>query len=177
MSGSLGLESGTVRVVPYAPAWPALFAAEAERIRAALGGLPLRLEHMGSTGIPGLAAKPIVDILAGRPPGSAVAPYVEALVRAGYVHRGEQGIPGREFFRRGDPRSYHLHLAEEGAPAWRTPLAFRDALRADPALAAEYTRLKLELAARFPRDREAYIEGKGPFVAGVLRGVAEPGRG
>lgn len=177
MSDSLGLESGTVRVVPYDPAWPALFAAEADRIRVAADGLPLRLEHMGSTSIPGLAAKPIVDILAGRPPGSAVAPYVEALVRAGYAHRGEQGIPGREFFRRGDPRSYHVHLAEEGSPAWRTPLAFRDALRADPALAAEYGALKRELAARFPRDRESYIEGKGPFVARVLRGGAEPGRG
>ena len=173
MSHSLGLESGTVRVVPYDPAWPALFAAEAARIAAALDGLPLRLEHMGSTGVPGLAAKPIVDILAGRPPGSPAAPYVEALVRAGYQHRGEQGIPGREFFRRGTPRSWHVHLAEEGAPAWRTPLAFRDALRADPALAAEYAALKLELAARFPRDREAYIEGKGPFVARVLRGAAE----
>jgi GrpB-like predicted nucleotidyltransferase (UPF0157 family) len=177
MSGSLGLESGTVRVVPYDPAWPALFAAEAARIRAALDGLPLRLEHMGSTGVPGLAAKPIVDILAGRPPGSAVGPYVEALARAGYAHRGEQGIPGREFFRRGDPRAYHVHLAEEGSAPWRTPLAFRDALRADPALAAEYGALKRELAARFPRDREAYIEGKGPFVARVLREAAEPGLG
>lgn len=177
MGGSLGLESGTVRVVPYDPAWPELFAAEAARIAAALQGLPLGLEHMGSTGVPGLAAKPVVDILAGRPPGSAAAPYVEALVRAGYAHRGEQGIPGREFFRRGDPRAYHLHLAEEGSDPWRTPLAFRDALRADPALAAEYARLKRELAARFPRDREAYIEGKGPFVARVLRGGAEPGRG
>lgn len=177
MSDSLGLESGTVRVAPYDPAWPALFAAEAARIGAAAGALPLRLEHVGSTGVPGLAAKPIVDVLAGRPPGSSAAPYVEALVRAGYEHRGEQGIPGREFFRRGTPRAYHVHLAERDGPVWREMLRFRDALRADPSLAAEYARLKHELAARFPREREAYTSGKGPFVAGVLRRAAERDRG
>lgn len=177
MSDSLGLEAGTVRVVPYDPAWPALFAAEAARIAAVPVAPPLRLEHVGSTGVPGLAAKPIVDILAGRPPGSSAAPYVQALVRAGYVHRGEQGIPGREFFRRGTPRSYHVHLAELDGPVWREMLRFRDALRADPSAAAAYGELKLGLAARFPRDREAYTGGKGPFVAGVLRRAAEPGRG
>jgi hypothetical protein len=127
--------------------------------------------------VPGLAAKPIVDILAGRPPGSSAAPYVEALVRAGYVHRGEQGIPGGEFFRRGTPRRYRVHPAELDGPVWRDMLRFRDALRADPSAAAAYAELKLGLAARFPRDREAYTGGKGPFVAGVLRRAAEPDRG
>lgn len=169
MDPALGLESGVVRVVPYHPAWPELFAAEAARIAAALDGLPLRLEHVGSTSVPGLAAKPIVDILAGRPPGEPAAPYVAALRRAGYDHRGEQGIPGREFFRRGTPRSYHVHLAEEGGRFWRDHLRFRDALRADPSLAAAYEALKRELAARYPQDREAYIEGKTAFVTGVLR--------
>ncbi|HEU0076226.1 MAG TPA: GrpB family protein [Longimicrobiaceae bacterium] len=98
-----------------------------------------------------------------------------ALVRAGYEHRGEQGIPGREFFRRGTPRAFHVHLAETDGPVWREMLRFRDALRADPALAAEYAELKLRLAARFPRDREAYLGGKGPFIAGVLRRAAETG--
>lgn len=177
MSDSLGLEAGTVRVVPYDGAWPALFAAEAARIAAATDTLPLRLEHVGSTSVPGLAAKPVLDILAGRPPGSSAAPYVQALVGAGYVHRGEQGIPGREFFRRGTPRAYHLHLAEVDGPVWREMLRFRDALRADPSAAAEYAELKLGLAARFPRDRGAYIGGKGPFIAEVLRGAAERDQG
>ncbi len=174
MSDSLGLESGTVRVVPYDPAWPALFAAEAARIAAAPGALPLRIEHVGSTAVPGLAAKPVLDVLAGRPPGSSAAPYVAALVRAGYEHRGELGIPGREFFRRGTPGTCHLHLAEVDGPVWREMLRFRDALRADPSAAAEYAELKLGLAARFPREREAYLGGKAPFIAGVLRRAAEP---
>jgi GrpB-like predicted nucleotidyltransferase (UPF0157 family) len=177
MSDSLGLEPGTVRVVPYDGTWPALFAAEAARIGAATDTLPLRLEHVGSTSVPRLAAKPILDILAGRPPGSSTAPYVQALVGAGYVHRGEQGIPGREFFRRGTPRAYHLHLAELEGPVWREMLRFRDSLREDPSLAAGYAALKLELAARFARDREAYIGGKGPFIARVLRAAAERDRG
>ena len=166
---SLGLESGTVRLVPYDPAWAALFAAEARRLHAALGPeLPLALEHTGSTAVPGLAAKPILDLLGGYPPGTSVERYVAALVRAGYVHRGEQGIPGREFFRRGEPRAYHLHLAEQNGAFWREHLAFRDALRAQPAVRDAYAGLKLELARRFPRDREAYIEGKGAFVRRVV---------
>src|SRR5829696_1506509 len=109
---SLGLERGTVRVAEYDSAWPALFEAEAERLRQAFATveLPVTLEHMGSTAVPGLAAKPIVDILGGHPDGAAVLPYITVLTSADYVHRGQQGIPGREFFRRGDPRSYHLHL-------------------------------------------------------------------
>ena len=166
---SLGLESGTVRVVPHDPAWAALFAAEVARLRAALApDLPLTLEHMGSTAVPGLAAKPILDLLGGYPPGAAVDPYIAALGEAGYVHRGERGIPGREFFRRGEPRAYHLHLVTEGGTIWREQLAFRDALRRQPALRDAYAALKLELARRFPRDRESYIDGKGAFVRQVV---------
>lgn len=165
----LGLERGTVRLVPHDPAWAALFAAEAGRLRAALGpALPLALEHMGSTAVPGLAAKPILDLLGGYPPGAPVERWVRALVRAGYTHRGEQGIPGREFFRRGEPRAYHLHLAVRDGSFWREHLAFRDALRARPAVRDAYAALKLELARRHPRDREAYIEGKGAFVRQVV---------
>ena len=165
----LGLESGTVRVVPYDPAWPALFAAESARLTAALGArLPLALEHMGSTAVPGLAAKPVLDLLGGYAPGAPVTEYVAALVRAGYVHRGEQGIPGREFFRRGEPRAYHLHVVADGSTVWREQLAFRDALRRDPVLRVAYAELKLSLARRFPRDRESYIDGKGDFVRRVV---------
>lgn len=166
---SLGLESGTVRVVPYDPAWVSLFAAEVARIRAVLTpDLPLTLEHMGSTAVPGLAAKPILDLLGGYPPDAPVGRIVAALADAGYVHRGEQGIPGREFFRRGDPRAYHLHLVAEGGTIWHEQLAFRDALRGEPALRDAYAALKLELARQFPRDRESYIAGKSAFVLRVV---------
>ncbi|HEX5727239.1 MAG TPA: GrpB family protein [Longimicrobiaceae bacterium] len=172
----LGLESGTVRLAPYDPAWPGLFAAEAARLAPVLEahGLSLRLEHVGSTSVPGLAAKPVLDILAGRPPGEGPERHIAALVAAGYDHRGEQGIPGREFFRRGTPRSYHVHMVEVGSPQWRRHLAFRDHLRAHPEDAAAYSALKAALAARFPRDRETYTESKAPFITEILARAAIP---
>ena len=167
---SLGLPSGTVQVVGYDPAWPLLFSQEAERIRGFLGELPLALEHMGSTAVPGLAAKPILDILAGHPREADLSAYIAAIERAGYLYRGEQGIPGRHFFRRGDPRSYHLHLTVRHERFWRDHLSFRDALRDDPRLREEYAALKRGLAERYPMDRESYIEGKTWFVAHVVGG-------
>jgi GrpB-like predicted nucleotidyltransferase (UPF0157 family) len=166
---SLGLERGTVRLVPYDSRWPLLFLDEVERIRSTAGAdLPLAIEHVGSTAISGLAAKPILDLLGGYPRGANVSSYIDALIRAGYQHRGEQGIPGREFFRRGDPRSHHFHLAEEGGTFWREHLAFRDALRAQPELRDAYGALKLQLARKYPYHREAYIEGKTEFVRTVV---------
>jgi GrpB-like predicted nucleotidyltransferase (UPF0157 family) len=168
---TLGLESGIVRLEPYDPAWPELFAAEAERLQKffAGAGLLVTLEHTGSTAIPGLASKPVLDILGGYAEGAPVAEYIDVLTTAGYVHRGEQGVPGREFFRRGNPRSYHLHLTKIDGPFWRDHLTFRNRLRTDDALRDAYAALKHDLAARFPRDREAYIKGKGTFVNDILR--------
>src|SRR6266568_3023147 len=153
MASPLGLESGTVRIVPYDPEWPLLFDVEARRLRSALAPLPIVLEHTGSTSVPGLAAKPVLDILAGVTEGASVERYVVKLIGAGYLHRGDRGIPGREFFRRGDPRAYHLHLAPIGSTFWREHLAFRDYLRMHADIRDEYAELKRSLAARFPRDR------------------------
>jgi GrpB-like predicted nucleotidyltransferase (UPF0157 family) len=165
---SLGLESGTVQVVPYDAEWPKLFRSESSRIAEAIKPLELRLEHTGSTAVPGLAAKPVLDILAGYTDPDQLAQLVSALQRAGYVHRGPQGIPEREFFRRGEPRAYHVHLTLIGSRFWRDHLVFRDRLREDPSVRDAYAALKLRLAAEHPRDREAYIAGKTGFVRGVL---------
>ncbi|MDF1504671.1 GrpB family protein [Roseisolibacter sp. H3M3-2] len=176
---ALGLASGSVRLAAPDAGWAGAYADEAARIRAAVGGLPVAVEHVGSTAVPGLVAKPILDLLLGRPadvPGEA---YVAPLAALGYVHRGPYGIPGREYFVRDDAaglRTHHLHLVREGSALWRDHLAFRDALRADPALAAEYAALKRALAAAHAADREAYTDGKGAFVRRVLRlAGADPG--
>lgn len=166
----LGLESKTIRVVAYDDRWPSLFEAEAGRIVAAVAaaGLPaLTLEHVGSTAVPGLAAKPVLDIAAGYPSGARAAQYIAALESIGYVHRGENELPGREFFRRGALRSHHLHLVQHGGAHWERYLRFRNALRADPALRDAYADIKRALAARYPRDRESYIAGKTEFVERV----------
>ena len=171
MSSPLGLESKTVRVVAYDERWPALFHAESARIAHAItaAGLPwLVIEHVGSTAVPGLAAKPILDLAAGYATGLRPAPYIPVLEALGYRYRGESGLPGREFFRLGELRSHHFHLVELDGTHWKRYLSFRDALRADLALRDAYAALKQALAERFPRDREAYIEGKTAFVERVL---------
>jgi GrpB-like predicted nucleotidyltransferase (UPF0157 family) len=165
---SLGLEAGVVRLVEYDHRWPALFTAESARLRTAIGPLDLRLAHIGSTAVPGLASKPVLDILAGYRDPDARAGCIGALIAAGYQYRGEQSIPGRDFFRRGDPRAYHLHLAQVDSAFWEEHLAFRDLLRGNAVLRDAYGSLKRELAARFPRDRGGYIDAKGPFVRQAL---------
>jgi GrpB-like predicted nucleotidyltransferase (UPF0157 family) len=176
---ALGPEPGVVRLAEPDPRWPVLFAAERERILRCCGAVPICFEHVGSTSIPGLCAKPILDIAAGRAPGSALPDCIAALVRAGYEHRGERGVPGREFFCRGEPRAYHLHLVVEGGPLWRDYLVFRDYLRAHPEAVRAFAETKRALAARLTRDREAYTLAKTPHVEAILllaRAAREPVR-
>jgi GrpB-like predicted nucleotidyltransferase (UPF0157 family) len=169
MADSLGLEPGVVRLVEYDTRWPALFIAEEQRIRTHCGTLRLRLEHVGGTSIPGMCAKPILDIAAGRPRDSSIQDYVAALEHAGYEHRGERGVPGRQYFCWGQPRAYHVHLVDEAGPLWRDYLAFRDYLRTHSEDARQFSRLKLGLAERFPNDREGYMNAKASYVDEILR--------
>jgi GrpB-like predicted nucleotidyltransferase (UPF0157 family) len=131
--------------------------------------LLLRLEHVGSTAVPGLSAKPVIDILAGVPARASRKPYVAALVQLGYEHLGAYGVPGRDYFRRGNPRTHHVHVVSWSSRFWHEQLLFRDHLRAHPDAAREYTALKRELAAAFPDDGRKYSEEKGPFIKSVLR--------
>lgn len=166
----LGLRSGTVTVVPYDARWAGLFDADARELARALGPAILAIHHVGSTSIPGLAAKPILDILVSIPDFMRGIALVRELAGLGYEYRPAEEIPDRHFFRRrhGDMRTHHLSLAEPASHHYRVTMAFRDTLRANPAVAAEYGALKLRLAQHFPRDRRAYIEGKTMFIARVL---------
>ena len=166
----LGLHRGTVRVVPYDPAWAELFVEERQRLHDVLGahGLSIAIEHTGSTAVPGLAAKPILDLLAGWTLPEQRQLAIDAFQAGGYVYRGEQGISGRDFFRRGEPRQYHVQLACVDSAFWKDHRAFRDYLREHDDVAAEYGRLKQLLAAQYPTDRAAYIDGKTAIVQDVL---------
>jgi len=156
-------------LVPHDPLWAAEFEAEAARIERVCDDLEIRLEHVGSTAIPGVAAKPIIDILAGVPARAPRRDYVTAIKGIGYEHLGAHGVPGRDYFRRGSPRSHHVHLVSWSSAFWREQLAFRDWLRAHPETAAEYDALKRELARRHADDRKRYQEEKGPFIRSVVR--------
>ncbi|MDF1502136.1 GrpB family protein, partial [Roseisolibacter sp. H3M3-2] len=135
---SLGLARGEVRLAEPTPRWAALYAEEAARLSPALAPFGAALAHCGSTSVPGLPAKPILDLLAGVPAPLDVAALTRALAPLGYEHAPWAGVPGHEVFGRGQPRTHLLHAVPAGGAAWARMLRFRDALRADPALAAEY---------------------------------------
>lgn len=167
-SGPLGLARGQVRLAEPTPLWAALYAEEAARLRHALAAYEPAVEHCGSTSVAGLPAKPILDVLLGVRAPVDVPGMTAALAPLGYEHAPWAGVPGHEVFGKGQPRTHLLHVVPAGGPAWDRMLSFRDALRADAALAAEYAALKRELAARHPSERAAYTDGKAAFVARVL---------
>jgi GrpB-like predicted nucleotidyltransferase (UPF0157 family) len=159
----------SVVLVAYDPLWPEEFRVEADRIARACDDLEFRLEHVGSTAIPGLSAKPIIDIAAGVPPRAPRDPYIQALKELGYAHKGAYGIPGRDYFTRGSPHSHHVHMLSWSSTVWRKTLLFRDRLRANPATMLEYEILKRQLAITYASDRRKYQSEKGPFIQAVLR--------
>jgi GrpB-like predicted nucleotidyltransferase (UPF0157 family) len=169
-----GYRPAPVRLVDPDPAWPAMFAAEAVRIRAALGDCGIALEHVGSTAVPGLRAKPVIDILAAVRDECCLGDVVERLAGIGYLYtpEAERDDPARRVFRKGPAdmalsRSHHLHLAERDGHYWRRLVAFRDRLRVHPEEAAAYVALKERLAARFEGQSRRYTSGKHAFVAAV----------
>jgi gamma-glutamyl-gamma-aminobutyrate hydrolase PuuD/GrpB-like predicted nucleotidyltransferase (UPF0157 family) len=158
-------------LVDYDPAWRAWFEQEAGPIRDALGDAVIRIDHVGSTSVPGLAAKPVIDIqvsVASLIPRAAV---VDPLVAAGYRHSIDPIETEHEFLSRGyddgAPHRVHVHLCEAGSDWERRHLAFRDQLRRDPKAAAEYATLKRRLAAEHPRDIQAYVDGKSAFIRSI----------
>jgi GrpB-like predicted nucleotidyltransferase (UPF0157 family) len=170
---ALGLRRGVVEVVPYDPRWPTIFDDTAADLRSVLDNSILAIHHVGSTSVPNLCAKPVLDVLVSVPDFDEALQLVPRIERLGYVFRRDEEIEDRHYFRRGHDtaRTHHLSLATPTSRHYIDTLAFRDALRSDAQLASQYANLKLELAARFPRDRESYISGKTTFVMGVLRTV------
>lgn len=165
--GPLGLGSGQVRLARPDPRWQRWFEEEAERIRAALQDREAAVEHVGSTSVPGLAAKPILDLLLGLPAPIDLPPVIAALNKLGYEHATWAGVPGSEVFGKGQPRTHLVHLVPIGSASWQRMLRFRDRLRADAGLRDDYGALKQALAARFPQDRAAYTEAKAAFITRV----------
>lgn len=148
-------------------AWPKLFDAPAARAAAALGPIPARIEHVGSTSVPGLPAKPVIDLDV-VVTAADIPSAIERLAALGYAHKGDGGLPGREAFwsPRGEAR-HHLYLCTPDALAFQDQILFRDYLRANPEIAREYAALKRELAARHGADRAAYQTGKEGFIDAI----------
>jgi len=157
-----------IRVVPYDPEWPQRFRAERELLERILEPwLESGIHHIGATSVPGLAAKPIVDMMAGVRDFKEARGAHEPLLAHGWAHTPHRPGIAHHFSNAG----YGLHLTEPGSALWNERLAFRDALRADPELVAEYAALKLRLAQEHPDDIEAYTAGKRALVGRVLAGA------
>ena len=162
-------------IVPYDPRWPGEFEAERGRIRVALGALALRIDHHGSTAVPGLAAKPIIDIQISVERLHPIEVYAVGLARLGYRHLAHADDAFCPFFHRPDtwPHTHHVHIVEAGGEEERRTLAFRDYLREHVEVAREYEALKEKLADQFGGEslssREAYADAKSEFIASVLR--------
>jgi GrpB-like predicted nucleotidyltransferase (UPF0157 family) len=166
----LGTPGGHIELAEYDPRWPEIFAYEAARIRAACPGVFARIEHIGSTSVPGLCAKPILDIMPGAASFEDGLRAVAPLVKIGYVYFGENGITGRHYYDLtvGGRVVVHVHVFALGSPDWERHLLFRDYLRAHPKTAAEYAALKRGLAARHRDERAAYTDAKSGFINAVV---------
>ncbi len=151
-----------VEIVDYDPAWPSRFEQERRRLAGALGPEAVAIEHIGSTAVPGLVAKPVIDMLVGLRDYPLQPERIAAVERIGYAYRGELGIPGRQYFRMGSPDAYHVHAVLHGGELWRRHVAFRDWLRVHAGDAALYGELKRRLAAEHRDDRARYTEAEEP---------------
>jgi GrpB-like predicted nucleotidyltransferase (UPF0157 family) len=162
--------SDPITVLPYDPVWPELFGQLGAQFRAALGGVALRIDHIGATAVPGLAAKPIVDVQISVERLEPVEPFRSPLEGAGFVYRAANPERTKRYFREAPgQRRTHVHVRRAGSFSEQFALLFRDFLRADPAAALDYGHRKLVLAARFTHDRHGYLEAKLPIIWGVLR--------
>jgi GrpB-like predicted nucleotidyltransferase (UPF0157 family) len=158
-----------VRICDYDPRWASFFARIEEELLAQLGPLVFAIEHVGSTAVPGLAAKPIIDVDLEISSVCQFPPVKERLEKFGYIHRGPCGVPDREAFRCViDLPAHHLYVCETYASPLREQLRFRNALRQNPELAGEYAALKRALADRYRHDRVGYTGAKTGFIRSVL---------
>jgi GrpB-like predicted nucleotidyltransferase (UPF0157 family) len=163
-------------IAEYDPGWPGKYELERQAIVRAMGPYIAHIEHIGSTSIPGLGAKPIIDIGIDLNAYPLPAEAIAAMEALGYDHMGENGIAGRHYFRKGNPRSYQVHSYSPGNPEWEAHILFRDYLRAHPDAVRQYEQLKRELAARHT-DGNAYAADKTDFVRKTLALATEWRRG
>ena len=161
-----------IEVVPYDPLWLQMYVEESQRILALIGSYVERIEHIGSTAVPGLAAKPVIDILIGVHNLADAPLFIPPLISLGYEYKPEHEsvFPERRYLHRiiNNRHSHHLHMVEPESEFFKVQLRFRDILLVNPEEAARYAALKIELAAKFRDDREAYTDGKSALINEIL---------
>ena len=179
-------ETPVITIVEYDPQWPVAFAAVRHVLVKTLGALTLAIEHVGSTAVPGLAAKPMLDLDVVIASPAHLPEVIQTLVLLGYFHQGDLGIVGREAFGRHGPDvprdgtgrtwpAHHLYVCAHDSAELARHVTFRDYLRHHPEAVEAYAQLKRQLAQRFPHNREAYTQHKTGFVEDMLRRASGSG--
>lgn len=166
---SIGLKRGTVALVPYNPQWTTDYLHEEAILKKIFGDALIDIQHVGSTSIPGMNAKPLIDIAVALPSLDTVNQFIPALVDAGYEHMPERITSDRAFFPKGprEQRTHHLSIIPAGTPEWKNHIGFRDYLRSHPEAVDEYNKLKAQLAEKFADDRYAYTAAKSDFILSI----------
>jgi GrpB-like predicted nucleotidyltransferase (UPF0157 family) len=165
----LGLKRGTVILTAHREEWHQLFAEEKALVLDVIREHVISIEHVGSTAICGIVAKPILDIMVGVAKFEDGEKCVRGLEDLGYEYKGENGVPRRHFFGKGVPRTHHLHMVVVESDFWKYHILFRDHLRHNKSAAKAYNDLKRTLAQCFSDNREAYTNGKAAFVDDIIR--------
>lgn len=169
-----GASGRRIEVVDYDPAWPVLFGELGRTLRAALGAVALRIDHIGSTAVAGLAAKPVIDVQISVASFEPIEAFKDPLEQLGYVYRADNPERTKRYFREGPGRRRtHLHVRRAGSFSQQVPLLLRDYLRCHAHGAAEFAAVKRRLAGQFPCDGAGYTEAKTPYVWDILRRADE----
>lgn len=171
---TVGLKRGLLELVPYDLGWEDFFNNEKNKIREAVGQFILTIEHVGSTSLKDMCTKPIIDIAIGLEKYDDGFKCVEGLSKIGYLYSGEQGVPGRHYFRTdSDIVKCHIHMYDISNKEYRNHILFRDYLRSHKEDAKEYASLKNDLIKQFGNNREKYTEAKAEFINNILKKVKE----
>lgn len=166
----VGLKRGVVKLESYQESWKIHFEKEAKHLLSKIGEYTLDIQHIGSTAIPGIVAKPIIDMALAIISLSEVEKIIQPLKEIGFIYRGEQGVPGRHLFVKGgeDCRTHHLHVMEKSTDEWKKHISFRDYLLKHPEEVQNYNVLKQSLAKKYKDDRGKYTEGKSDFILSIV---------
>lgn len=167
----LGLQRGLVQIVPYTADWAEQYKDEEMKFFSEIEAYAVDIQHIGSTSVPGLDAKPILDILIGLRNLADGITCIDNLKKLGYEYKGENGIPGRLFFSKGGGgvRTHHVHMVVWQGDLWKRHLLFRDYLRDNPEVARQYADLKRRLAVKYSNDRKMYTDSKMEFISNIIR--------
>ncbi len=176
MNNVIGLKRGTVILKKHHQEWADAFELECNNLKSLLGDTALDIQHIGSTSVSGLAAKPIIDILMAVESLSTVDDIRPVLEKAGYEYRGNGSDDRQILFAKGpeELRTHYLHITEHGGPVWHNDIAFRDYLRTHPEAVDSYENLKEKLAIQYADKREDYTAGKAEFIQSILKVANDP---